>query len=76
MSSVTLILLFIYASIYNLFFPVNAMFLKTYIAPIVSFIKPFEVYIVVLIFSMLLIMFLMLLPFKKKDTAFKKCWHR
>ena len=76
MSSATLILLFIYASIYNLFFPVNAMFLKTYIAPIVSFIKPFEVYIVVLIFSMLLIMFLMLLPFKKKDTAFKKCWHR
>ena len=76
MSSVTLILLFIYASIYNLFFPVNAMFLKTYIAPIVSFIKPFEVYIVVLIFSMLLIMFLMHLPFRKKNMAFKKYCHK
>ncbi len=69
MSSITLIMLFIYASIYNVFFPVNAMFLKFYIAEIVSFIKPFELYIVVLILSMLFIMFMMYLPFRKKNTA-------
>ena len=69
MSSITLIMLFIYASIYNVFFPVNAMFLKSYIAEIVSFIKPFELYIVVLILSMLFIMFMMYLPFRKKNTA-------
>ena len=69
MSSITLIMLFIYASIYNVFFPVNAMFLKSYIAEIVSFIKPFELYIIVLILSMLFIMFIMYLPFRKKNTA-------
>lgn len=69
MSSITLIMLFIYASIYNVFFPVNAMFLKFYIAEIVSFVKPFELYIVVLILSMLFIMFMMYLPFRKKNTA-------
>ena len=55
--------------VYNVFFPVNAMFLKFYIAEIVSFIKPFELYIVVLILSMLFIMFMMYLPFRKKNTA-------
>ena len=69
MSSITLIMLFIYASIYDVFFPLNAMFLKFYIAEIVSFIKPFELYIVVLILSMLFIMFMMYLPFRKKNTA-------
>ena len=69
MSSITLIMLFIYASIYNVFFPVNAMFLKFYIAEIVSFIKPFELYIVVLILSMLFIMFMMYLPFRKRKVS-------
>ena len=69
LSCITLILLFVYAAIYNIIFPVNAMFLKTYIADFVSFIKPFELYIVILISSMLFIMFLMYLPFRKRKVS-------
>ena len=69
LSCITLILLFVYAAIYNIIFPVNAMFLKTYIADFVSFIKPFELYIVILISSMLFIMFLMYLPFRKRKIS-------
>ena len=63
-ASITLIGLFIYAAIYNLFFPVNAMFLRSYIAPFVSFIKP------LLIVTMLFIMYLMYLPFSRKKTHY------
>ena len=45
LSCIVLILLFVYAAIYNTIFPVNAMFLKAYIADLVSFIKPFELYL-------------------------------
>ena len=69
LSCITLILLFVYAAIYNIIFPVNAMFLKAYIADLVSFIKPFELYIVILISSMLFIMFLMYLPFRKRKVS-------
>ena len=69
LSCITLILLFVYAAIYNIIFPVNAMFLKTYIADFVSFIKPFELYIIILISSMLFIMFLMYLPFRKRKIS-------
>lgn len=65
-STVVLIGLFIYAAVYNLLFDVNAMFLKYYIADMVSFIKPFSLYIILLITSMSFIMFLMYLPFRKK----------
>ena len=69
-ASITLIGLFIYAAIYNLFFPVNAMFLRSYIAPFVSFIKPLWFYRVVLIVTMLFIMYLMYLPFSRKKTHY------
>jgi len=69
LSCIVLIMLFVYAAIYNTIFPVNAMFLKAYIADLVSFIKPFELYIVILISSMLFIMFLMYLPFRKRKVS-------
>ena len=69
LSCIVLIMLFVYAAIYNTIFPVNAMFLKAYIADLVSFIKPFELYIVILISSMLFIMFLMYLPFRKRKIS-------
>ncbi len=64
LSSISLIGLFIYAAVYNMFFDVNAMFLKYYIADLVSFIRPFSLYITVLISTMLFIMYLMYLPFR------------
>ncbi len=66
LASMTLVGLFAYAAVYNRFFDVNAMFLRDYIAGIVSFIKPFSLYIVVLISSMLFIMYLMYIPFREK----------
>lgn len=68
-SCIILISMFIYAAIYNYIFrrdAINAMFLNEYIAPFLDFIKPFVLYRVVLISGMLLIMYLMYLPFKQK----------
>ena len=67
-----LLCMFLYASIYNYIFRVdriNAMFLNEYIAPMISFIKPFWLYRIVLISSMLLIMYLMYIPFSYKDKS-------
>ena len=68
MSSITLILLFIYASIYNLFFPVNAMFLKSHIIPQVKFINPIWLYDIVLISTMIFLEFLLYLPVMKRKV--------
>lgn len=65
-----LIGMFIYAAIYNYIFKyynINAMFLNEYIAPFISFIKPFWLYRVILISGMLGFMYLMFLPFKNKN---------
>lgn len=65
-----LIGMFVYAAIYNYIFKsynINAMFLNEYIAPFVSFIKPFWLYRVVLVSGMLGFMYLMFLPFKNKN---------
>ena len=70
-SIITLLLIFLYAFTYNFIFKgINAMFLRNYIAPFVSFIKPLWFYRVVLIVTMLFIMYLMYLPFSRKT---KKC---
>ena len=66
-ASITLIGLFIYAAIYNLFFPVNAMFLRTHIISQVSFIKPIWLYDIVLILTMIFLQFLLYLPTKKEN---------
>lgn len=68
-SCLILLGLFGYSAIYNYIFrsfDINAMFLNKYIASFLDFIKPFWLYRIVLISGMLLIMFLMYLPFKKK----------
>lgn len=65
-SCIVLLGLFLFSHFYNMKFNTNAMFINDYIAPMVSFIKPFGLYIFVLIISMLFIMFLMYLPFSKK----------
>ncbi|RRD40741.1 TIGR02206 family membrane protein [Leptotrichia sp. OH3620_COT-345] len=65
-SCVVLLGLFLFSHFYNLKYNTNAMFLNDYIAPMASFIKPFILYKFILIISMLLIMFLMYLPFSKR----------
>ena len=71
-SCIILLCMFLYAAIYNYIFRadnINAMFLNEYIAPMISFIKPFWLYRIVLISSMLLIMYLMYIPFSYKDKS-------
>lgn len=68
-SCIILLGMFLYAALYNYIFRVdkiNAMFLNDYIAPMVSFIKPFWLYRVILVGSMLFIMYLMYIPFSVK----------
>ena len=60
--------IFIYATIYNSIFKTDAMFLKNYITPFVSFIKPFWLYRIVLVSCMFFLSFLMYLPFKNKKN--------
>lgn len=58
--------IFIYAMIYNSIFKTDAMFLKNYITPFVSFIKPFWLYRIVLVSCMFILSSLMYLPFRHK----------
>ena len=67
-SIITLLLIFLYAFIYNSIFKgINAMFLRTHIISQVSFIKPIWLYDIVLIFSMIFLQFLLYLPTKKEN---------
>ena len=67
-SIITLLLIFLYAFIYNSIFKgINAMFLKTHIISQVSFIKPIWLYDIVLILTMIFLQFLLYLPTKKEN---------
>lgn len=70
-SWILLIIIFTYGAIYNYIFRdlnLNAMFLKEYISPIVSFIKPFWLYRFILIFAILTFMYIMYIPFKNYEN--------
>ena len=64
-SIITVLLLFLTSFFYNNKFGTNFMFLKVYIAPFVDFIKPFNLYIGVLISAFILIIILLYIPFRK-----------
>ncbi len=67
-SIITLLLIFLYAFIYNYIFKeINAMFLKSHIISIVKFIEPIWLYDIVLILTMIFFEFLLYLPVMKKD---------
>lgn len=67
-SIITLLLIFLYAFIYNSIFKgINAMFLRTHIILQVSFIKPIWLYDIVLILTMIFLQFLLYLPIKKEN---------
>ena len=67
-SIITLLLIFLYAFIYNSIFKgINAMFLRTHIILQVSFIKPIWLYDIVLILTMIFLQFLLYLPTKKEN---------
>ena len=67
-SIITLLLIFLYAFIYNSIFKgINAMFLRTHIISQVSFIKPIWLYDIVLILTMIFLQFLLYLPIKKEN---------
>lgn len=67
-SIITLLLIFLYAFIYNSIFKgINAMFLRTHIISQVSFIKPIWLYDIVLILAMIFLQFLLYLPIKKEN---------
>ena len=68
-SEVTVLILFITAHFYNKKFGTNFMFLKTYIAPFFDFIKPFSLYIAIMIPSFLLVIFLLYIPFRKNKRG-------
>ena len=76
-SVITLLLIFLYAFIYNsIFKEINAMFLKSHIIPLVKFINPIWLYDIVLILTMIFLQFLLYLPImkrnKKDETIFEK----
>ena len=67
-SIITLLLIFLYAFIYNSIFKgINAMFLRTHIISQVSFIKPIWLYDIVLILTMIFLQFLLYLQIKKEN---------
>lgn len=67
-SVVTLLLIFLYAFIYNsIFKEINAMFLKSHIIPQVKFIRPIWLYDIVLILTMIFLQFLLYLPVMKRN---------
>lgn len=67
-SIITLLLIFLYAFIYNSIFKgINAMFLRTHIISQVSFIKPIWLYDIVLILTMIFLQFFLYLPIKKEN---------
>ena len=67
-SVITLLLIFLYAFIYNwIFKEINAMFLKSHIIPQVKFINPIWLYDIILILTMIFLQFLLYLPIKKEN---------
>ena len=71
-SVVTLLLIFLYAFIYNsIFKELNAMFLKSHIIPQVKFIRPIWLYDIVLILTMIFLQFLLYLPVMKRNKKDK-----
>ena len=68
-SVITLLLIFLYAFIYNwIFKEINAMFLKSHIIPQVKFINPIWLYDIVLISTMIFLEFLLYLPVMKRKV--------
>ena len=68
-SVITLLLIFLYAFIYNYIFKeINAMFLKSHIISIVKFIEPIWLYDIVLILTMIFLEFLLYLPIMKRKV--------
>lgn len=68
-SEITVLALFILAYFYNKKFGTNFMFLKTYIAPFFDFIKPFSLYIGIMIPTFMLIILLLYIPFRKNKRG-------
>ena len=67
-SVITLLLIFLYAFIYNwIFKDINAMFLKSHIIPQVKFINPIWLYDIVLILTMIFLQFLLYLPVMQRN---------
>ena len=67
-SIITLLLIFLYAFIYNwIFKEINAMFLKSHIVPQVKFINPIWLYDIVLILTMIFLQFLLYLPVMQRN---------
>ncbi len=67
-SIITLLLIFLYAFIYNwIFKEINAMFLKSHIIPQVKFINPIWLYDIVLILTMIFLQFLLYLPVMQRN---------
>ena len=67
-SVITLLLIFLYAFIYNsVFKEINAMFLKSHIIPQVKFINPIWLYDIVLILTMIFLQFLLYLPIMQRN---------
>ena len=67
-SVITLLLIFLYAFIYNsVFKEINAMFLKSHIIPQVKFINPIWLYDIVLILTMIFLQFLLYLPVMQRN---------
>ena len=67
-SVITLLLIFLYAFIYNwIFKEINAMFLKSHIIPQVKFINPIWLYDIVLILTMIFLQFLLYLPVMQRN---------
>ena len=68
-SVIALLLIFLYAFIYNFIFKeINAMFLKSHIIPQVKFINPIWLYDIVLISTMIFLEFLLYLPVMKRKV--------
>ena len=67
-SVITLLLIFLYAFIYNwIFKEINAMFLKSHIIPQVKFINPIWLYDIVLILTMIFLQFLLYFPVMQRN---------
>ena len=68
-SVIALLLIFLYAFIYNFIFKeINAMFLKSHIIPQVKFINPIWLYDIILISTMIFLEFLLYLPVMKRKV--------
>ena len=68
-SIITVLLLFLASYLYNNKFGTNFMFLKVYIVPFIDFIKPFSLYIGILVTAFILIIILLYIPFRKNKRG-------